>query len=138
MEQWFRTGVLIALPIPVAAEYLSGAFQTQHDAPLLEELYRRLAQNFVLLAFDEQAARIYARIMLQRSQDGVWQRLRAQGEPRRCLVADVAILATAAAHRVPALYTAEKRRTLANLAQAAGLDIQVHYLQDLPWQPPLI
>ena len=138
-EVFRREGWSVALPTPVAAEYLSGALLGDPNPASVEKAMQVLSRRFVLLGFDARAVAVYARIMQMRAEGEVWRRVREEtGVPRRCLLADIAILATAEAHGVPRLYSGEtKRRTLTRLASAAGLRIQVQYLDEAFPQPPL-
>ena len=137
-SQWAKQGTKVVLPAPVAAEYLSGLSVGGRDFEKgLEKAHAFLVRKFGLLAFDEKASLIYARIMSLRTQDEVWNRMRKAGSPRRCLLADIAILATAEAHGIPAFYSGETRRTMRTLAERAGLNIKVYYLDELPLQYPM-
>ena len=133
-ERFLREQVRIMLPTPVAAEYLSGLFHGTYTPEALEKAHRFLTQHFGLLAFDERAVKIYAHMMSLRTHDAVWTRIRKEGGERRCLLADITILATAEAHGIPEFYSGEKRRTMRTLAERAGLRIQVKYLDELPLQ----
>lgn len=123
----------IALPVPVAAEFLSGM-----NANKTESGYQTLLTEFVLLPFDGKSALVYAHIMQNRHQGGIWDTYKTkEGLPRRCLLADIAILATAEAHKIPVLYTGEQNNFIPSIAKAANLAIRVEKLQDLPFQYPL-
>jgi len=123
----------IALPVPVVAEFLSGM-----NADKTGSVYQTLVTEFVLLPFDDKSALVYAHIMQNRHKDGIWDTYKAkEGLPRRCLLADIAILATAEAHKVPVFYTGEQNNFIPSIAKAANLAIRVEKLQDLSFQYPL-
>ena len=127
-----EAGQTIALPVPVIAEFLSGV-----DADTREMAYKTLLQEFIILPFDDKSARVYAHIMAYRHQDGVWEQRKASGVPRRCLLADIAILAVAEAHGLPWFYTGERKRLIRSLAENARLKISVRSIHDEPLQYPL-
>lgn len=132
LQKITEAGQTIALPVPVVAEFLSGL-----DADTRSVAYKTLLQEFVILPFDDKSARVYAHVMAHRHHDGVWEQSKSSGVPRRCLLADIAILSVAEAHGLPWLYTGERKRFIPRLAENARLKIVVRSIYDEPFQYPL-
>ncbi len=125
----------MALPTPVVGEFLSHPL---YAGERLMATIDDLMQEFVLLPYDTQAAKLYAHIMHHRHQGDVWETYRhREGLPRRCLLADVAILATAEAHRVEVLYTGERNSFIQGMARAAQLNVKVIRITERDYQLPL-
>ncbi len=125
----------MALPTPVVGEFLSHPL---YAGERLTATIDDFMQEFVLLPYDTHAAKLYARIMHHRHQGGVWETYRHQeGLPRRCLLADMAILATAEAHHVEELYTGERNFFIQKMAQAARLNVKVIRITERSYQLPL-
>ena len=127
--------IAIALPSIVIGEYLSHSAYQDNLAEVLGELQTQ----FIILPFDTKAAKIYARLMHHKPLGGVYEQYKAQeGIPRRCIHADLTILATVEAHGVATLYTGERKDLIPIIAQKAALRIEVKKLDDIITQSRLL
>ena len=127
----------IALPAVVAGEYLSHSAYSGENK--LAQTLETLQAQFVILPFNTHAAEIYASLMHHRKEGGIITRYKdIMGVPRRCLHADIAILATAAAHNIADFYSGERKRFMRELAKATGLTVDIHYLDKVSFQERLL